>query len=63
MHQEDEFTLKVKYGFAGDLQQVQTYPHEGDLEVRQPETCQLADHAVAESQGESVRLRAREVCP
>jgi fibronectin-binding autotransporter adhesin len=63
MHEEDEFTLKVKYGFAGDLQQVQTYPHEGDLEVRQPESCQLADHAVAEAQGESVRLRAREACP
>ncbi|OAJ63603.1 autotransporter-associated beta strand repeat-containing protein [Paraburkholderia ginsengiterrae] len=63
MHEEDEFTLKVKYGFAGDLQQVQTYPHEGDLEVRQPETCQLADHAVAEAHGESVRLRAREACP
>ncbi|MFM0626502.1 beta strand repeat-containing protein, partial [Paraburkholderia xenovorans] len=63
MHQEDEFTLKVKYGFAGDLEQVQTYPHEGDLEVRLPEPCRLADHAVAEARDESVRLRAAEVCP
>ncbi|WP_165847964.1 beta strand repeat-containing protein [Paraburkholderia lacunae] len=63
MHQEDEFTLKVKYGFAGDLAQVQTYPHEGDLEVRQPAPCRLADHAVAEPRDESVRLRAAEVCP
>ncbi|WP_211609961.1 autotransporter-associated beta strand repeat-containing protein [Paraburkholderia haematera] len=63
MHQEDEFTLKVKYGFAGDLEQVQTYPHEGDLEVRLPAPCQLADHAVAEARDESVRLRAAEICP
>ncbi|RKF43973.1 S-layer family protein [Paraburkholderia fungorum] len=63
MHQEDEFTLKVKYGFAGDLEQVQTYPHEGDLEVRMPAPCRLADHAVAEPRDESVRLRAAEVCP
>jgi hypothetical protein len=63
MHQEDEFTLKVKYGFAGDLEQVQTYPHEGDLEVRQPAPCRLADHAVAEPRDESVRLRAAETCP
>ncbi|MFL9866911.1 autotransporter-associated beta strand repeat-containing protein [Paraburkholderia fungorum] len=63
MHQEDEFTLKVKYGFAGDLEQVQTYPHEGDLEVRMPAPCRLADHAVAEPRDESVRLRATEVCP
>ncbi len=33
LQREDASTKKLAYGFAGDLQQVQSYPHEGGLEI------------------------------
>ena len=40
---EDALTKKLKYGFAGDLQQAQSYPHGGALEVKAAPAAGPAD--------------------
>ncbi|MBI3229908.1 MAG: hypothetical protein HYZ45_06935 [Burkholderiales bacterium] len=43
LQREDASTKKLTYGFAGDLQQVQSYPHEGGLEIRPIPTCRTGN--------------------
>lgn len=40
---EDALTKKLKYGFAGDLQQAQSFPHGGALEVKANQAAGPAD--------------------
>lgn len=62
LQREDASTKKLTYGFAGDLQQVQSYPHEGGLEIRTLPSCRTGNTIGSGAGGQGLAVNSGVDC-